>query len=132
MTEIGQEAFSNCSNLTSVTCEATSVPNTRNDAFGTWSKYIDKSTLYVPASALDAYKTTEPWSEFGTIAEITDVVRGDVNGDGEVNVGDLVCVSNFMAGDVSVSKDAADVNQDGEVNVGDLVTISNIMSGNEE
>jgi hypothetical protein len=60
------------------------------------------------------------------------VIRGDVNGDGEVNVGDLVCVSNFMAGDDAVSKDAADVNQDGEVNVGDMVVISNIMSGNDE
>jgi hypothetical protein len=58
-------------------------------------------------------------------------LRGDVNGDGEVNVGDLVCVSNFMAGDESVFKDAADVNNDGEVNVGDMVVISNIMSGNE-
>ena len=57
--------------------------------------------------------------------------RGDVNGDGEVNVGDLVSVSNYMAGDVSVSKDAADVNGDGEVNVGDMVVISNIMSGRE-
>jgi hypothetical protein len=68
----------------------------------------------------------EGWREFqGRSA------RGDVNGDGEVNVGDLVCVSNYMAGDDSVSKDAADVNQDGEVNVGDMVVISNIMSGNE-
>jgi hypothetical protein len=60
-----------------------------------------------------------------------DVLRGDVNGDGEVNVGDLVSISNFMAGDKTVSRIAADVNQDGEVNVGDLVVISNIMSGNE-
>jgi hypothetical protein len=59
------------------------------------------------------------------------VLRGDANGDGEVNVGDLVSVSNYMAGDGSVSKEAADVNEDGEVNVGDMVVISNIMSGNE-
>jgi hypothetical protein len=58
-------------------------------------------------------------------------LRGDANGDGEVNVGDLVSVSNYMAGDGSVSKEAADVNEDGEVNVGDMVVISNIMSGNE-
>ena len=59
------------------------------------------------------------------------VLRGDANGDGEVNVGDLVSVSNYMAGDGSVSKEAADVNEDGEVNVGDMVVISNIMSGHE-
>ena len=69
------------------------------------------------------------WREY--VGSEPDFLRGDVNGDGEVNVGDLVSVSNFMAGDVLVSKDAADVNQDGEVNVGDMVVISNIMSGNE-
>jgi hypothetical protein len=57
---------------------------------------------------------------------------GDVNGDGEVNVADLVAVSNYMAGDEKVSKEKADVNSDGEVNVADLVAISNIMSGNAE
>ena len=57
---------------------------------------------------------------------------GDVNGDGEVNVGDLVSVSNFMAGEGGdITLEAADVNGDGEVNVGDMVVISNIMSGNE-
>jgi hypothetical protein len=57
---------------------------------------------------------------------------GDVNGDGEVNVGDLVSVSNFMAGEGGdITLEAADVNKDGEVNVGDMVVISNIMSGNE-
>ena len=69
------------------------------------------------------------WREY--VGSEPDFLRGDANGDGEVNVGDLVSVSNFMAGDVLVSKDAADVNQDGEVNVGDMVVISNIMSGNE-
>ena len=59
-------------------------------------------------------------------------IYGDVNGDGEVNVGDLVCVSNFMAGEAGdITQEAADVNKDGEVNVGDMVTITNIMAGNE-
>ena len=59
-------------------------------------------------------------------------IYGDVNGDGEVNVGDLVCVSNFMAGEAGdITQEAADVNGDGEVNVGDMVTITNIMAGNE-
>ena len=57
---------------------------------------------------------------------------GDVNGDGEVNVADLVAVSNHMAGDETVSKEKADVNSDGEVNVADLVAISNIMAGTAE
>ena len=59
-------------------------------------------------------------------------IPGDVNGDGEVNVGDLVSVSNFMAGEAGdITLEDADVNKDGEVNVGDMVTITNIMAGNE-
>ena len=59
-------------------------------------------------------------------------IPGDVNKDGKVDVGDLVSVSNFMAGEAeSVTLADADVNKDGKVDVGDLVSISNIMAGNE-
>jgi len=66
------------------------------------------------------------------VTPVIGAIKGDVNGDGEVNVGDLVSVSNFMAGEGGdITLEAADVNGDGEVNVGDMVVISNIMSGNE-
>ena len=55
--------------------------------------------------------------------------KGDVNDDGEVNVGDVVTVCNVMAGISTVELQIADVNKDGEVNVGDIVTICNIMAG---
>ena len=58
-------------------------------------------------------------------------ILGDVNGDGEVNVGDIVTVCNVMAGISTVDPQVADVNKDGEVNVGDIVTICNIMAGKE-
>ena len=62
-----------------------------------------------------------------------DRIDGDVNGDEEVGVGDLIAVSNYMAsGEGSgVTLDDADVNKDGEVGVGDLISISNIMAGIE-
>ena len=55
-----------------------------------------------------------------------------MSGDGEVNVADLVAVSNYMAGDEAVSKEKADVNGDGDVDVADLIAISNIMAGTAE
>ena len=33
-----------------------------------------KATLHVPASAIEAYKITTPWSEFGTIKAIEETV----------------------------------------------------------
>ena len=56
-------------------------------------------------------------------------VKGDVNGDGEVGIGDIICVSNFMAGEPhAVTFEKADVNGDGEVGIGDIIFITNIMA----
>ncbi len=65
-------------------------------------------------------------------------VEGDVNGDGEVGIGDIVTITNVMAGifaegmdeeGIAALKAAADVNGDGQVGIGDIVAITNIMAG---
>ena len=58
-------------------------------------------------------------------------LRGDVNHDGQVGIGDIVAITNVMAGDLSISKEDADVNGDGQVGIGDIVAITNIMAGIE-
>ena len=57
-------AFANCGNLADVYCYATSVPRTESDAFE--NSYIEYATLHVPEESIDSYKSTEPWSSFGT------------------------------------------------------------------
>ncbi|MBQ3630382.1 MAG: DUF5006 domain-containing protein [Prevotella sp.] len=62
---------------------------------------------------------------------VEDYKRGDVNADGQVGIGDIVAVTNVMAG---ISRDPetvarADVSGDGEVGIGDIVAITNIMAG---
>ena len=56
--------------------------------------------------------------------------KGDVNADGEVGIGDIITITNVMAGDgtEAVIK-RADVNGDGEVGIGDIISITNIMAG---
>ena len=57
--------------------------------------------------------------------------QGDVNGDGQVGIGDIVTVTNVMASnetDADVVR-RADVNGDGEVGIGDIISITNIMAG---
>ena len=49
----------------------------------------------------------------------------DVNGDGEVNILDLVSVASNFGEPVSAENAAADVNGDGEINILDLVRIAN-------
>ena len=68
VTSIGGWAFELCENIENVYCYAEEVPSTDVDAF--YNSDIEKATLHVPASAIEAYKTTTPWSEFGTIKAI--------------------------------------------------------------
>ena len=64
VTSIGERAFLGCKNIENVYCYAETVPSTETDAFK--EAYIEYATLHVPESAINAYKTTKPWSAFGT------------------------------------------------------------------
>ena len=57
--------YAYCRSIENVYCYAEKFPSTIYDAF--YGSNIENATLYVPASAIEAYKTTEPWSSFGTI-----------------------------------------------------------------
>ena len=70
MTSIGYEAFKRCVLLENVYCYAEKVPSTGTSAFD--ESDIEYSTLHVPGSALSSYKTTAPWSGFGTIKALND------------------------------------------------------------
>ena len=65
VTSIGDRAFAECSKLEEVYCLAEKVPSTYTNAFE--KSYPEYTTLYVPAASINDYKTTEPWSYFGTI-----------------------------------------------------------------
>ena len=57
-------------------------------------------------------------------------IKGDVNGDGTVDVADISAILNHMAG--TTLSDAADVNGDGTVDVADISSVLNIMAGTSE
>ena len=59
------------------------------------------------------------------------VIIGDVNGDGEVNVGDAVCIVNYVMGKPNATfvLSAADVNNDGVVDFADAMYIVNFVLG---
>ena len=65
---IGERVFYECNNIKNVYCYAKSVPNTGYNAFELSNANI--ATLYVPSLSLSAYKSTAPWSSFGTIKSI--------------------------------------------------------------
>jgi hypothetical protein len=61
-------AFADCKGIRDVYCYAGNVPNTDSDAFD--STPTEKSTLHVPAKAINKYKSTWPWSDFEEIVTL--------------------------------------------------------------
>ncbi len=66
---IDRYAFRYCPELTDVYCYAVNVPQTVTDAFN--ESKVEYATLHVPDKSLQAYKGTEPWSNFGTIVGLS-------------------------------------------------------------
>lgn len=88
--------------------------------------------LYVPATpALENLATSLNAVTF--VGGQASIIPGDVNHDGSVGIGDIVAVTNVMAGltgdGFPVAPADADVNHDGDVGIGDIVAITNIMAG---
>ena len=65
---ISINAFKNCKGITDVYCYAENVPNTDENAFD--GTPTEKSTLHVPANAVESYKASWPWSDFKEIIAI--------------------------------------------------------------
>ena len=57
------------------------------------------------------------------------MLKGDVNGDGKVNVSDVTALINMILGVVPIDQTRADVNNDGKVNVSDVTALVNIILG---
>ena len=108
VTSIVGYAFSGCTGLTSVT---SLIP--ADELFAIYSivfRDVDKTTctLYVPYGAKETYAATEGWNEFTNIVEMApESLHGDINGDGEVNVGDFAALVNliFNSGSQAASRE---------------------------
>ena len=56
-------------------------------------------------------------------------VKGDVNGDGKINVSDVTALVNMILGVIPKNEAVADINGDGKVNVSDVTALINIILG---
>ena len=108
------------------------------DTFTIWT--VDNTFSGTPAFNLPALPRGMAWDTSAVAAKTgvlsiveSTAIPGDVNGDGQVGIGDIVAVTNFMAGtDATLTLTQCDVNGDGEVGIGDIVAITNLMAGTAE
>ena len=121
VTTIDAQAFAGCSALRTVTSMATTPPAMQNKNVFDTNTY-NTATLNVPQRSLNAYKSADWWRMFSTI--VGENIGGDpndVNGDGEVSIGDVNALINAI---LSGDKDSKyDVNGDGEVGISDVNTL---------
>ena len=79
--------------------------------------YLDPATIALIAA----------WINEGALPEPDEPLSGDINGDGTVNILDIVLLSNMILNDEF--QESADINSDGNMNVLDIVQLVNIILG---
>ena len=103
---IYSEAFAICENLVDIYCLATIVPSTYSDAFN--KSYPEFMTLHVPAEFINCYKTTAPWSSFGTIVtldgEVVEPEEPEKPEEPEVKICETPVIS-YNSGKISIECD---------------------------
>lgn len=127
--KIEEDAFSGCKALTDITCLATTPPTLEDVNCFDEDNYTE-AILYVPKGTELSYMKAYGWKKFIHIVGITvNAGPSDVNGDGEVNIGDINNVVNAILNDIT--DEAYDVNGDGEINIADInVIVQNILGLN--
>ena len=71
VTTIGNAAFYYCRSLKDVYCFAETIASISSNAF--YVTPISNVTLHVPASSVDAYNETEPWSSFKDVVALSSI-----------------------------------------------------------
>ena len=124
MAWLGDSAMAGMTGLEAFTCLAVEVPALGENV---WAGVNQKSVnMTVPADSKDLYRTAEQWKEF-FYGE--DWLRGDVNGDGEVNIADINALLDIILGGKvdDATRRRADVNQDGEIGIADVNAVMDII-----
>ena len=140
LTSLGYYAFVGANGLTTLTVRATTPPTcaVHLDAHsGTYQEPFSDAQyssvqLIVPRGSAQAYRQATVWKKFQNIIEAdfpVEVMRGDVNNDGAVDIADATALINYLLygnGD-GINLAAADVSEDDEVDIADATTLINYL-----
>ena len=116
-------------NIDTVECHAIVPPAISEDCFA--RQTYNNAVLCVPRESLEAYRNAEGWENFFKCSAIEDIpgdedkVRGDVDGDGQVNISDVTALIDYLlSGNASsVNVTNADCDGDGLVNIADVTAL---------
>ena len=139
MTNIGTSAFRYCEELRTIKVKATTPPAMGDRVFGKFENGEDEfgiytgATLYVPKGCAKAYRSADIWKNFTHIEEFNDVLLGDINSDGMVDITDVVALVNYILNpsNGNFNMEAADFDNDRTISISDVVGLVNLILSNQ-
>jgi hypothetical protein len=127
---IGRLAFGLCTSLSDIEFQdgdnSLTIREERGSSFSAFSQ-CPISKVYLGRNIINnSYNYI-----YSSLASITIIKEGDINGDDVVDISDAVCIVSHMLGKEMPTfiEAAADVNADGEVDIADAVHIVNLVIG---
>ena len=131
VTSIGSLALAACDNLTRITCHAETPPSVHSQTFDYNSNaeaLYEQATLFVPNESVEAYRAHEEWGKFMRIVPFIGAGPGDINGDGNIAIGDVTnLIDMLLAGEELPAY--VDVNGDGMVTIADVAALIDMLLG---
>ena len=103
--------------------------NIDDDCFN--NENYDNATLHVPFGTKNAYANAEVWMNFVHIVDDipSSTLRGDANGDFEVNITDVIVIIDYILGRniTNFIYANSDLDKDGDVNITDAIKVVDII-----
>ncbi|MCQ2257938.1 MAG: leucine-rich repeat protein [Bacteroidaceae bacterium] len=108
-----------------IVCEASTPPTITTEALCEVSYGL---TIYVPLGSVEEYKKAEGWKDYASSIFVKDSsIQGDLNGDCNVDIADVVCLVEMLRKPLSDTNGMADVNKDGVTNLNDLKYVVDVI-----
>lgn len=125
LTTIEDFAFYNCHNLKSITIPK-GVTTISENAFNALTSNL---TIYgYSGSAAETFATSKGY----TFVALKDILYGDANGDGDINISDATTIQKYLVGFLSadqINLDYADMTKDGNIAITDATAIQKLCAG---
>ena len=122
---IGSQAFDGCTEIDTIICKAV-VPPVMEDSSCFSAETYNNAQLLVPRASKATYAAADYWYKFAHIDGWGSAGSGDLNGDGRLDVDDIMAIIDLLINGLPAPIEA-DCNNDGHVDIDDVAAIIDMV-----